>query len=187
MAFKRQVAGWFRCFPPLRWLLGFGVRLLVPRHYVGAVGAIFNDTGQILLIEHVFRPHYPWGLPGGWVERNESPAEAVRREVEEELGLAIEIRQLLLCELQGSKNLKHTVPRSLGFVYYCRLNGDSQSFLIRAQDNPEILSVEWVDAGAVPYRLTSLERQGVALARQVFAQEQETIKELRKSISNGLP
>jgi ADP-ribose pyrophosphatase YjhB (NUDIX family) len=178
MGFKRQLAGWFRRFPVLRWLLAFGVRLLVPRHYVGAVGAIVNDAGQVLLIEHVFRPYYPWGLPGGWMERNESPADAVRREIEEELGLAVEIKQLLLCELQGSASLKHAVPRSLGFVYYCRLNGDSQSFLARAPQNSEILSVEWVDAAALPYRLAPLERQGVALARQAFEQEQKSITEI---------
>lgn len=173
MTFKRQLAGWFRRFPPLRWLLALGVRLLVPRHYVGAVGVIVNDAGQVLLIEHVFRPHYPWGLPGGWVEQNESPAEAVRREIEEELDLTVEIKGLLVCELQGSDSLKYTVPRSLGFVYYCRLTGDSQSFLAKAHHNPEILVVEWVDAAVIPYTLTPLERQGVALARQAFEQEQE--------------
>lgn len=92
MTLKRQLAGWLRCFPPLRWLLVLVVRLLAPRHYVGAAGVIFNDAGQILLIEHVFRPHFPWGLPGGWVEYGESPAETVRRE---ELGLRVEVKQLL--------------------------------------------------------------------------------------------
>lgn len=172
MNFKRQLAGWLRRFPPLRWLLALGVRLFIPRHYVGAVGAIFNDTGQVLLIEHVFRPHYPWGLPGGWVERNESPADAVRREIEEELGFAVDIKQLLLCELQGNSSLKHTVPHSLGFVYYCRLSSESQSLPAKARHSPEILSVEWVDPAAITYKLTSLERKGVALAKQAFEQEQ---------------
>lgn len=179
MGFKRQLAGWFRRFPPLRWLLAFGVRLFVPRHYVGAVGAIFNDAGQVLLMEHVFRPHTPWGLPGGWVEQDEHPAAAVRREIEEELGITVEIKQLLLCELQGNSSLKHAVPRSLGFVYYCRLTGDSQTFLAKVHHNPEILSVEWVDPAAIPYRLTSLEGHGVALARQAFEQEQESTADLK--------
>ncbi len=163
MRLKRQLAGWLQRFPPLRWLLAVGVRLVVPRHYVGAVGAIFNDAGQVLLLEHVFRPYFPWGLPGGWVERDESPAEAVRREIEEELGLAVEIKQLLLCELQGSGSLKYS-PRSLGFVYYCRLNGESQSLLAQAQHSREILSIEWVDPVAITYPLTPLEYKGVALA-----------------------
>ena len=96
MSFKRQLAGWLRRFAPLRWLLALAVRLFAPRHYVGAAGVIFNEAGQMLLIEHVFRPHFPWGLPGGWVEYGETPAETVRREVEEELGLRVEVKQLLL-------------------------------------------------------------------------------------------
>ena len=178
MRLKRKLAGWLKHFPPLRWLLALGVRLFVPRHYVGAVGAIFNDSGQVLLLEHVFRPHYPWGLPGGWVEHNESPADTVRREIEEELGLAVEIKQLLLCELQGNSSLKHTVPRSLGFVYYCRLSGDSQSFLAEAQNSREILSVEWVDPIAISYKLTSLEYKGVAIGRQAFEQEQASVEKV---------
>lgn len=178
MRLKRQLAGWLQRFPPLRWLLAVGVRLVVPRHYVGAVGAIFNDAGQVLLLEHVFRPYFPWGLPGGWVERDESPAEAVRREIEEELGLAVEIKQLLLCELQGSGSLKYTVPRSLGFVYYCRLNGESQSLLAQAQHSREILSIEWVDPVAITYPLTPLEYKGVALGRQAFELEQTNIEKV---------
>jgi 8-oxo-dGTP pyrophosphatase MutT (NUDIX family) len=178
MSLKRRLAGWLQRFPLLRWLLALGVRLFVPRHYVGAVGAIFNDTGQVLLLEHVFRPHFPWGLPGGWVERDESPADAVRREIEEELGLAVEIKQLLLFELQGSGSLKHTVPLSLGFVYYCRLSGESQSLLTQAQHSREILSVAWVDPAAITHKLTPLERKGVALGRQAFEQEQANTEDV---------
>src|SRR6185503_17458607 len=128
MSFKRQLAGWLRRFAPLRWLLALAVRLFVPRHYVGAAGVIFNEAGQMLLIEHVFRSHFPWGLPGGWVEYGENPAETVRREVEEELGLRVEVKQLLLCELQGG-GLQSTIPHGLGLVYYCRLaSGDSLDF-----------------------------------------------------------
>jgi ADP-ribose pyrophosphatase YjhB (NUDIX family) len=94
MTFKRQLATLLRRFTPLRWLLALAVRLFAPRHYVGAAGVVFNEMGQILLIEHVFRAHFPWGLPGGWVEHGETPAETVRREVEEELGLRIEVKQL---------------------------------------------------------------------------------------------
>jgi 8-oxo-dGTP pyrophosphatase MutT (NUDIX family) len=173
MILKRRLAGWLQRFPPLRWLLAVAVRLIVPRHYVGAVGAIFNDAGQVLLMEHVFRAEFPWGLPGGWVERGESPADAVRREVEEELGLSIEIKQLLVCEVQGG-GFKDTTPRGLGLVYYCRLPGDPLLIfnkLVEAEQHPEILSVKWVDPAAIEYKLTPLEAKGVALARQAFKEE----------------
>jgi 8-oxo-dGTP pyrophosphatase MutT (NUDIX family) len=174
MSFKRRLAGWLRRFWLLRWLLAVAVRLLVPRHYVGAVGAIFNEAGQVLVMEHVFRPHFPWGLPGGWVERGEDPAETVRREVEEELALAIEVKQLVLCMQQGGPIIKNTTPSGLGLVYYCRLVGDSQTVaeaLAQATQNHEILSIEWMDLITMPHKLSPLERSGVLLARQIFEQE----------------
>lgn len=168
MTLKRQLADWLRRYPPLRWLLALGVRLVVPRHYVGAVGVIFNSAGQVLLIEHVFRAHFPWGLPGGWVEHGESPAETVKREVEEELGVTVEIKQLLLCQLQGG-GFKNPTPRGLGLVYYCHLPGFHK--LAEVQTHGEILSIEWVDPTAIPYKLSPLERKGILLARQAFEQE----------------
>jgi 8-oxo-dGTP pyrophosphatase MutT (NUDIX family) len=179
MSLKRQLASWLRRFPPLRWLLALVVRLSVPRHYVGAAGVIFNEAGQALLMEHVFRPYYPWGLPGGWVERGESPAEAVRREVEEELGLRIEVKELLLCDLQGG-DWQNTTPRGLGLVFYCSLAGEDQlspGSLAHAQKGPEILSIEWVDPTAIQYRLAPLEHRGILLAKQVFDREQGNKKE----------
>ena len=73
MTMKRRLADWLQRFPPLRWGLKLAVWLFAPRHQVGAVGVVFNNAGQVLLVEHVFRPDYNWGLPGGWVERGESP------------------------------------------------------------------------------------------------------------------
>ncbi len=179
MILKRQLASWLRRFPPLRWLLALAVRLSAPRHYVGAAGVIFNEAGQVLLMEHVFRAYYPWGLPGGWVERGESPAETVLREVEEELGLRVKVKALLLCDLQGG-DWQNTTPRGLGLVFYCRLsNGDqlSPSNLAHAQKGHEILSIEWVDPLAIKYRLAPLEHRGILLAKQAFDQEQGNKKE----------
>lgn len=177
---KRQLAGWLQRVSPLRWLLALAVRLWAPRQYVGAAGAIFNDSGQVLLLEHVFRPHYPWGLPGGWVEHGETPAEAARREVEEELGLRIEVKELLVCDLQGG-DWPHTTPRGLGLIFYCRLaHGDtlSSANLVQAQQGGEILSVQWIDPAAISYPLAPLEHRGVLLAQQVFEREQRDKKEI---------
>ena len=84
----------------------FGVITSYSIHYtklydVGAVGAIFNHAGQVLMVEHVFRPDYVWGLPGGWVNRGENPAYTIEREVKEELNLTVEVKKLLICEPQG--------------------------------------------------------------------------------------
>jgi ADP-ribose pyrophosphatase YjhB (NUDIX family) len=176
MALKQKLAHWLRNIPPLRWGLALAVRLLVPRQYVGAVGAVFNEQGQVLLVKHVFRPFYPWGLPGGWLERGEDPALAVRRECEEELGLRVEVRQLLICKPQG-QNIG--APPGLGLAYYCRLAGGESA----TNGNPtaskayEILAVEWAEPTQIEYDLAPLERRAITLARQVFEREQAANKE----------
>jgi 8-oxo-dGTP pyrophosphatase MutT (NUDIX family) len=51
-----------------------------------AAGALFRDEdGRVLLVDPTYKP--TWDLPGGAVEKEESPYAACRREVAEELGL----------------------------------------------------------------------------------------------------
>ena len=53
---------------------------------VVAAGALFRDAaGRVLLVHPTYKPG--WDVPGGVVEDGESPAEACRREIAEELGL----------------------------------------------------------------------------------------------------
>ena len=54
---------------------------------LGVRGAVFRDD-RILLVRETADEHR-WTLPGGWADVNESPAEAVAREVREEAGLAV--------------------------------------------------------------------------------------------------
>jgi ADP-ribose pyrophosphatase YjhB (NUDIX family) len=54
---------------------------------LGVRGAAFRDE-RILLVRETADEHR-WTLPGGWAEVNESPAEAVAREVREEAGLVV--------------------------------------------------------------------------------------------------
>lgn len=56
-----------------------------------SVGAIVvNAEGKVLLLDHVLRPASGWGIPGGFINANETPDQAVRREICEEIGLEIE-------------------------------------------------------------------------------------------------
>src|SRR5438874_1163879 len=88
---KRRIAAILRRAP---WISQIGQvlwRLGRPWVTIGAVGVVFNDRGQMLLVEHVFHPQIPWGLPGGWMDRHEGPEDTVRRELHEETGLAVDI------------------------------------------------------------------------------------------------
>jgi 8-oxo-dGTP pyrophosphatase MutT (NUDIX family) len=53
------------------------------------VAVVLDDTAEhcLLLWRHRFiTDAWGWEVPGGWVDRDEDPADAVRREVEEETG-----------------------------------------------------------------------------------------------------
>lgn len=62
-----------------------------------AAYAVLRRDGSILLTRLSPRAHHPgaWTLPGGGLEHGERPEDAVRREVEEETGLAVEVGALL--------------------------------------------------------------------------------------------
>lgn len=67
----------------LRASIGHEV-LLVP----AAVACIRDEEGRVLLLRHKEADHL-WGFPGGDIEPGEGAAEAIRREVWEEIGLRI--------------------------------------------------------------------------------------------------
>ena len=103
--FFRRTATFLRRYP---WIMACAytlIHLWQPKYTLGVVGVMFNAEGQVLLVEHVFHPRKPWGLPGGWVERNEPPMEAVCREIQEELQLNTDIGSLLLIEITEGNHL----------------------------------------------------------------------------------
>lgn len=64
-----------------------------PRKRVSADVLLRDDCGRLLLVDPKYKPD--WDLPGGMAEANEPPAEAVRREIREELGLDLSIGRML--------------------------------------------------------------------------------------------
>jgi ADP-ribose pyrophosphatase YjhB (NUDIX family) len=62
-----------------------------------AAGALFFDaTERVMLVRPTYKPG--WDIPGGYVEQDESPLAACRREVREELGIAPPIGRLLVVD-----------------------------------------------------------------------------------------
>ena len=100
------------------------------KRFTGTVGAvIFDDHGQILLLDHVFRPEDGWGIPGGFISKGEQPEAALRREVREEIGIEIQDVELVLAR---------TLPRSRQIEIY---------FRAKALGRPEPCSFEIKRAG----------------------------------------
>jgi 8-oxo-dGTP pyrophosphatase MutT (NUDIX family) len=166
---KQYLATGIQRFPPLRWILRLAVKLLAPRNLVGVVGVVFDQGGRVLLAEHVFRTDFAWGLPGGWLERGEDPTQAIQREIEEELNLKVQVKELLLCELQGGPGFLDP-PWSLGLAFYCRLLEPNSALpqLKQAPHDYEILAVEWADPPSIRRQLPPFQQKAIFLGRQAF-------------------
>jgi 8-oxo-dGTP diphosphatase len=103
-----------------------------------AAGALFVDDGRILLVRKTYGNI--WDIPGGYVDRGESPASACERELREELGIHRTVRRLLVNDwapddAEGDKIL---------YVFDCGELGQEQ-YDIRL-DGVEIEKTEWVPA-----------------------------------------
>ncbi|MEV4436398.1 NUDIX hydrolase [Streptomyces sp. NPDC049585] len=65
-----------------------------PRMAAGAL--FFDEQGHVLLVRPSYKPK--WEIPGGYIETGESPLNACRREVREELGISPSIGPLLVVD-----------------------------------------------------------------------------------------
>jgi 8-oxo-dGTP diphosphatase len=62
-----------------------------------AAGVLFHDSkGRVLLVKPSYKDG--WDIPGGYVEPGESPKQAARREVREELGINPPLGRLLVVD-----------------------------------------------------------------------------------------
>ncbi len=86
---------------------------------VGSDGAIFDDSGRILLMQRV--DSGTWCLPCGWIEPGETLSEAVSREVKEETGLVVRPTKLvgLFPRQAGGSNGPHAV---ISILYLCEVD-----------------------------------------------------------------
>jgi 8-oxo-dGTP diphosphatase len=117
-----------------------------------ASGALFVDGDKVLLVQKTYGNR--WDIPGGYVDRGESPASACEREVREELGLTRTVRQLVAHDwapndAEGDKIL---------YVFDCGELGPDASVI--CLDGVEIDRTEWVavaDLGR--YVIPRLERR----------------------------
>ncbi|MFO7537286.1 MAG: NUDIX hydrolase N-terminal domain-containing protein [Chloroflexota bacterium] len=85
---------------------------------LGADAAIFNEQGEILLMERV--DGSGWCLPCGWVEVGERPIDAAVREVREETGLEVVVKQLVgvFTRPAGPQNGPHAM---VAVVHLCEI------------------------------------------------------------------
>lgn len=75
---------------------------------VGVSASIFDRSGNQLLVKRT--DDHTWCLPCGWAEVGESPKDSLQREVHEETGLHVEVRDQIRLgsRMPGEFGLPHT-------------------------------------------------------------------------------
>ncbi|MCA9989924.1 MAG: NUDIX domain-containing protein [Pseudomonadales bacterium] len=135
----------------MQLLMGLGIRLLVPRHRIGIALVALNEAGQVFMLRHVFHPYAPWGLPGGWMGRGESPEQCILREVWEETGLTAELGPVVHAVYDDR-------PPHLVLAYSGRLLPGSITL------SGEILESAWFAPDALPEPLYDFTRDAIRKA-----------------------
>jgi mutator protein MutT len=113
------------------------------RHVVVDAIAI-NSKNQILLVkraEHVFRGG-KWGLPGGYLDRDERIKDAVVREVKEETNLKAKIIKLF--KVVDNPNRREEERQNVCFVYIVSATGKPKP------QESEVSQVKWFDLDKLP-------------------------------------
>jgi ADP-ribose pyrophosphatase YjhB (NUDIX family) len=108
---------------------------LNPSFTASVVGIVLNDEGKVLLLEHVWRPASGWGPPGGFLEANEQPHDALRREIREETGL--ELRDISLYRTR-------TLRRHVEIIFMAKAVGEA------AVKSREIKQLIWASIDEMP-------------------------------------
>ena len=103
--------------------------------------------GRILLVDPTYKPD--WDLPGGMAEANEPPADALRRELREELGLDIRVGDLPCVDWVSPHGPWDDL---LNFIFDGGTLNDSGTEDLRLTDH-ELRAFEFCDEGQAKERL----------------------------------
>jgi 8-oxo-dGTP diphosphatase len=144
----------YRVLPTIarRW----AVRLIAPSYTVGAISVIERPDGHLLLVRQAYRQR--WGIPGGLLKRGEDPDVGARREVFEEVGIAIEL-------LGPPAVVVDARPQRVDLVYRARPVSLAEVGEARPS-SPEIVEVGWFAPDALPELQFETAEALMALARQ---------------------
>ena len=136
---------WFLGFKLGRFAMRIGIRLLIPRHRIGVNVVCFDPENRILMLKHLFHPLSPWGLPGGWMDRGETPAECAMRELREETGITSAV--------PGDAILffRNPFPDHLNIIILAQIESQKPQVKI---DGVEITDSMWVTPETVPDTLS---------------------------------
>ena len=108
---------------------------------LGVRGLVSDSDGRIVMVRHTYVEG--WYLPGGGVERGETAADALRRELAEEAGVKLEDAP----ELIGVFSNHSSFPDDHVLLFSVASTGWS---ICETDCAGEVAEIRWVDPGDLP-------------------------------------
>ena len=120
----------------------FIIRRGTPSYHVGAICVIERSDGALLLVRNTYRK--AWGFPGGFLKRGEVPADAVRRETCEEIGVDVVVDDT-------PKVVVDPRYRRVDVIFRGRpVDAEATSAAKPRPRSPEIVEARWFPATDLP-------------------------------------
>jgi ADP-ribose pyrophosphatase YjhB (NUDIX family) len=89
---------------------------------VGVRGAVFDADGRILMVREAIDGDR-WTLPGGWADVNQTPAQSVVREVQEESGYLVRAVKLAAVWDRARQDMPPMAFSVVRMFFVCALEG----------------------------------------------------------------
>ncbi len=131
---------WAKTPPFLRLKI---IRSTQKKFTVSVAAIIFNNKGEVLLLNHILRPKFNWGIPGGFINHGEQPEDALRRELREETGIELENVEMIRVR---------TINRHIEILFRAEGKGKAEV------KSHEISDVGWFSADNLPERLSEVQK-----------------------------
>ena len=147
------LAAYKRLPQPVKSLL---IRLGTPSFHVGSICVVERADGHMLLVRQSYRRE-GWGFPGGLMRRGEDPADAARRELQEELGIDVELQGLPVVVIDSPQ-------RRVDAVFHARL-ADGSAQPEATTHSPEISDARWFPPDGLPELLPEATAALIQLGR----------------------
>jgi ADP-ribose pyrophosphatase YjhB (NUDIX family) len=129
---------------------------LLRRPRTSGVKVVLRRGDDVLLVRHTYGRRGEWDLPGGFINNDEAPQDAVLRELSEEVGLRAQRPVALGAILLRSSGRRDTV--------HCFAADAQDGGAPLAVDAGEIAQARWFAHDALPSETTPYTRRMVARA-----------------------
>ena len=135
---RKQALAVFRRLPdPMRRVV---VHAATPSFTVGAVAVLRRGDGRLALVRQ--RHSLGWALPGGLLNRGETPAAGLIREIAEELGIVLDLTLLPI-----PYAAVNSAARRVDVVYFIDAPKGAR---LRSEDDIEVTGTGWFALDDLP-------------------------------------